>query len=77
MTIKEIGSTTRVQLGLVATVVTFIAGVLIWGIRLEAKVDRQGDKIHELQIISRSLSSIDRRLSRIEGRLGVKDEEGE
>lgn len=51
---------TRVPVSLVIIIVT----VVVWFIRLEGRVDAQAKQID-------ALTSIDRRLARIEGRLGI------
>lgn len=73
---KALTEKTYFSLGLVLVLI----GVVVWAVRLEAKVvshsdldDRRVEKLEkELSDVQRLFYSIDKRLSRIEDKLGVK-----
>lgn len=71
MTVKQITERTAIPISLVVIVI----GVAIWGVRLEGKVTAQEQNITSYErmfekILDAQLQ-IDRRLARIEGKLGV------
>lgn len=73
---KTIDETTKLPIKLLITLVSIIVGLAIWGTRLEAKIDSHetsDDKRVELiEQRMEVIQSIDRRLSRIEGKLNIK-----
>ena len=76
---------TAISLGVVATALTLMCGMVVWFIRLEGRVDAetriseiQGKRIDSIEVdrskMIEVINRIDKRLSRIEWRLNIKEE---
>lgn len=80
MTVKEIGNTisekTKMPLGTVVAILVGLIGIITWAATLEARVgihEKIDDaRVSEIQAKIEVIQSVDRRLSRIEWKLGIK-----
>lgn len=72
MKVVEINEGTRLPLGLVISMLGSVVGVVFWLTTMYADLASAKEQVKELKVEIKVLNRIDKRLSNIEGRLGIQ-----